>query len=146
MKFNRLVREIVWPIFKEHNFQFTEHSDYYVDFKSKTIEIVLSYDERGKSNMLFIGKADGFLWSVDSDVIKYLFGTDVKLDFLSENNFFTEVLVLFENQANPLLNSDLRMVDLIKNYVEKKSRKYTLDLIEKQNRAVAYKAWKTKII
>ena len=141
MDFNTIIKERLGPTFTKHGFLVEDYAHNFVKFKSQTIEVAISCDDREKGCIISIGRLNEFLWPIDSFVIQYLFGDDLKMNFFSIEEFVSGLLLLFQKGFNPLLNGDIEMIHLIKNYVEKRSKDYTQGIINKQKLQLANAAW-----
>ena len=83
-----------------------------------------------------IGKVE-----IDDDILVKFFHSKLQLSQVPVEVFINNLVLFFENEAQPLLSGDVGRINELEKFDLERSQKYTYDLIEKQNLAAADKAW-----
>jgi len=105
------------------------------------VVITLSHDNRESSNTLYAGKNEDSLYPVDEEVLKSIFGTDLKLNHVTLEMFVNNLAVFFENEGRQLITGNVYVLDAIERFIYKESAIHTSQLIDKQSLDAADKAW-----
>ncbi len=144
MEFNQKILEKLRNVFKKYDLNIVEQRINYLRLESQYVVIVVAHNHLEKSNMLLLGGNDRKLHmpEIDNKVLSSFFNSDLKLSQVPVEIFINNLFLFFENEAQPLLRGDKNMITKLEEFDSERSRKYTQDLIEKQNLNAASVAWK----
>jgi len=141
MEFNQLVIKKIVPLFKGFNFIVVEKYKNYFRFRSKVVEATISYNELDRTCLFEVGKINEFLYPLNDNLIKHVFGLDVKVNQVTKDVFVDNIALLLKNSGSDLLRGDESKLFEIKIFSEKESEAYTSQILQEQNLAAANKAW-----
>jgi hypothetical protein len=141
MEFNQLVVKNIVPLFEGHGFLIVEQYKNYFHFKSNLVEATISYNELDRTCLFEIGKANEFLYPVNDNLIKQVFGLDVKVNQVTKEVFVDNITLLLKSNGSVLLRGDESKLLELKIFSEKESEIYTSQILQEQNLTAANKAW-----
>src|ERR1700694_6040620 len=141
MEFNALVSDRLDLIFQKHNLHVIEQFKNYVKFRSDNIILTISHNDRENSNSLFIGRNESALYPIDDNVLKDVFNSVLKINYVTPEVFVNNLAVFFEEEGKQLISGNADTLNAVEKYIYAKSEEYTLQLMEQQNLDAANKAW-----
>lgn len=141
MEFNKLVSGSLELIFQKYKLYLAEQYKNYVKFKSEHIIITVSHDDRENSNSLYVGKNENSLYPIDENVLKDVFNSTLKINYVTMEVFINNLTVFFEGEGQPLIVGNAPTLKRVEEYVNIKSNEYTMELVNKQHFDAANKAW-----
>jgi len=141
MEFNRLVIDVLLPIFTKNHFHIEDQFENHIKLKSEKVEIIISHNGLDQVNSLSIVAAKGFSYPIDEEVLRLIFQCDVKIDNVVPEVFVKNLSLFFEDKGKPLLEGDALVLELIVKHVDKANKEYTTTLINSQNLTAADRAW-----
>lgn len=145
MEFNEIIINRLGTILNNEGLYLSEQFRNYLKFKSDKIVVVICQDEREKSNLLYVGRADNNQCLIDGNIIKMFFVPDSEKEFniseLSVEDFANNLFALFTGKGRELLKENSEILFDIKNFMEMKSKEYTDELLKRQALEEASKAW-----
>jgi len=145
MIFSQLVLARAGFIFQKYNLKIIEQQDNSLKLQSEYLVIIIAHNQLENSNTLWLGRNDKKIDKVeiDNETLKSFFDSNLKLSQVPIETFINNLVVFFENEAQPLLNGDINLINELEKFDLERSRKYTHDLLVSQNLAAANKAWET---
>lgn len=145
MEFNQIILEKLGFLFKKYNLQILEQRSNYLKLQSNSLIIIIAHNQLENSNTLWLGRNDEKTDKVEIDntTLKLFFKSDLKLSQISIEYFVDKLALFFENEAKSLLMGDGNRIDDLEKFDLERSRKYTQDLLDRQNLAAADRAWDT---
>ena len=141
MEFNKLVLDRFGLIFQKNNLRVTEQLNNFMKIKSDTIVITISHDNRENTNSLYIGRKDSSLCPIDENVLKDVFNSALKINYVTPEVFVNNLAIFFEGEGNPLIVGNTDALKAVEKYIDKESKEYTAELVDKQHLDAANKAW-----
>lgn len=139
MEFNKIIKDILLHTFLENGFVIYEEFENTIRLKSNLIEINMFFNKYERSNIIEIGKLDGFLYPLNNTVIINLFNSDLKIEQVTSEIFAKNLAVIFEQpEGINILNGNIERLEMI---IKKISEDYTFDLILKGKLLSASQAW-----
>ncbi|MBB6498133.1 hypothetical protein [Pedobacter cryoconitis] len=143
MKFNQIILEKLGVLFQKCNLNIIEQRDNYLKLLSKYLVIIIAHNQLENSNTIWLGRNDDKMdkVEVDNKVLKLFFGSDLKLSDVSVEIFVKNLVLFFENEAQPLLRGDIDRINKLEEFDLERSQKYTQGLLDKQSLVAANKAW-----
>lgn len=141
MEFNSLISKKLSVFFKNYNLQIIEEFKNYLKLKSDKIFIILTHDEREKSNALYVGRNENHMYPIDENVLKKAFDSDLKINNISQEEFVNNIAIFFEGKGRPLISGNVYAIEAVEKYVYLEGQLYTTELLNKQNLQAANKAW-----
>ena len=124
------------PLFEKRGFNIVDQSKNYVQFDSKSVSVIFGYNERERSNFVFVGLRGQDSHELDKENLKDVFGYDGESHLL--DRFLSDFLL---DKGNGILVGDLAKLRKLDGYQQERSRVYTHNLIKRQNLNIADKAW-----
>jgi hypothetical protein len=143
MEFNQLVIKNIVPLLRGHGFLVVEQYRNYFHFRSKIVEVAISYNELDRICLFEVGRINELLYPINDNLIKQVFGLDVKVTQVTKDVFVDNIASLLKNSGLALLEGNESKLLEIKNFSEKESEIYTSQVLQKQNLIAANKAWKS---
>ncbi len=144
MDFNTIVLHRLGPLFERHGLAISSRLNNQLTFKSERVVIKVVHNHLENSNALYAAKDDSFLYPIDEKLIKAVFNSNVKIDFVTPEIFVKNLEFFFEQEGRSLLDGDPAVIQAVKDYVYMISKHYTDELLKKQNLDAADKAWKER--
>lgn len=145
MEFNKMLFYNLNTIFEEFNFQVVSQYKNFIELKSDKVNMTVSYDEREKSGSLYVGKNGKQQLHIDGNVMLNFFEAELKDKLIiperTYQDFVKNLVILFNNGGNKLLEGDNSLMNRIEDYSEMQSSNYTKTLFDNQNLKAANKAW-----
>ncbi len=141
-EFNSLVLNHLAPLFNSHGLLVIRELQDQLTFRSERVVIKLVHNKLENSNALYAAKDTSFLYPIDEKLVKTIFNTDVKIDFVLPEVFVKNLVIFFENEGRILLEGNDTILKAIEEYIHATSKRYTNELVNKQNLEAADKAWK----
>ena len=139
MEFDTLVLKIIGPVLNNYGYE-EKIGINQVSFILNDFYILINYDEREKSNSVYFGKYPN-LYPLNEKVIKNLFLIDIHLQNLPIKEFLENLKDFFINNGSLLVAVD---EPEIRRFIEEThilNKKYTDNLINEQNLALAEIEW-----
>ena len=138
-----LVIESLRPIFEEHGFIIAERFTNYARFDSEFASVTLGYDEKEKSNNIFVGERKWNSRLLDEDNLKDVFGYDDGKEIRTQSldKFLRDFI---SDKGNGILTGDSSKLQELDEYEKERSRVYMNDINRRQNISIADKAWTKK--
>jgi hypothetical protein len=127
------------PLFEKHGFNIVDRSKSYVRFDSKSVSVIFGYNERERSNFVFVGVRGQDPHELDKKNLKDVFGYDTETHLL--DRFLSDFL---SDKGNGILVGDLAILRKLDEYQKERSSVYTDNLIKRQHLNIADKAWDKK--
>jgi hypothetical protein len=141
MEFNQLGRGELLPVLAANGFFIVEEYDYAFRFRSATVMLSVSYNVLDRTALLEAGSVGGYLYPVDDDVIKNVFGSPIKIEQVTMEVFLHHVVLFLKGVGSAILRGDRGALDKIKRFVEDKSKNHTAKVVEKQTLTQVDEAW-----
>ena len=143
MNFSEIVLGHLRSLFVKYDLKIKEQRIDFLQLVSGRIIITIGHNQLENSNSVFISKKESEKESIDIDnqVLLEFFHSDLKLAEVPAETFVENLVTFFKNDGQPLLMGDEKMIADLENFDEDRSRKYTQELMKRQNLAVANKAW-----
>jgi hypothetical protein len=141
MEFNQLVTDEIFPVLAGYGFSITEVSQHRLLFKSKAVELSISFDRRDQTGLLQAGQRDGYLYSLNDELIKDVFGSSIKIEQAGMEVFVHQVALFLKGDGSSILSGDRIKLEETKQCAELKARSYTAKLVQEQMLTQADSAW-----
>ena len=141
MEFNKIVTDRFEPIFHKNNLRVIEQFNNYVKIESDDIVIIISHNERENSNSFYIGIKDSSLYPIDENVLKGIFNSALKINYVTPYVFVNNLALFLEGEGSSLIDGNKDTLRTVEKYIQNKSNEYTAELVNKQNLDAANKAW-----
>jgi hypothetical protein len=137
----KLGRSELLPVLAANGFSIVEEYDYALRFRSATVELSVSYNVLDRTALLEAGRVGGYLYPVDDDVIKNVFGSPIEIEQVTMEVFVHHVVLFLKEDGSAILRGDLGALDQIKRFVEDKIKSYTAKVVEEQTLTQVDEAW-----
>ncbi|HNR05908.1 MAG TPA: hypothetical protein PKM27_01260 [Saprospiraceae bacterium] len=144
MDFNELISEKLGLIFQKHHLIIIEQSINHMKLKSDKVVILFNYNEKEKSQNLYVGKKDDLLYAVDEYVLKNAFNSDLKINNVTPDTFAKNLCTFFNGRGKPLIAGNKYALSALEKYVYKEGEIYTMQLLVSQKLDAATKAWEER--
>jgi hypothetical protein len=141
MEFNQLCRSKLLPMLAASGFSIVEEYDNVLRFRSATMELSVSYNVLDRAALLGVGRVGGYLYPVDDDVVKNVFGSHIKIEQVTMEVFVHHVVLFLKGDGSAILRGDRDALGGIKRFVEDKSKSYTAKIVEQQTLTEVDEAW-----
>lgn len=139
MKFNKLVKEELLPVFQNEGFEISEEFNNIIRFTSSSMEIGVVYNSLERSNFIEIGKRDEILYPLNDSVVKNIFNSELQISQVTPVIFVTNLASLFtQKEGIEILKGNIKH---LAKFIERESSNYTSELIQRQILETASKAW-----
>ena len=148
MDFSKIVLEYLQPLFVKYDLKIVEQNTNYLKLICDTLVVGISNNNFERSNTLWIGDTNSreYPIEIDNQVLKEVFNSDLELSQIPTETFIKNLLTFFDTEGRPLIMGDKKIIHDLEQFDAERSRKYTHDLIQKQNLQEADKAWSEIII
>lgn len=141
MEFNQLGRDELLPVLAANGFSIVEEYDYVLRFRSAKVTLSVSYNVLDRTSLLAAGRVGGYMYPVDNDVIKNVFGSPIEIEQVTMEAFVRHVVLFLKGDGSAILRGDLDALDQIKRFVDDKSKAYTAKVVEEQTLTEVDDAW-----
>jgi hypothetical protein len=141
MDFNQLVIDEIFPILSAYDFSISENFHNVLRFKSTEVGLSISYDQIDRTGLIEAGKRDGFLYPLDDELVKNVFGSSIKIEQTNMDVFVHNVALFLKTDGSSILTGDRIKMEQIKEFVERESEVYTSKLVQEQTLMQVDKAW-----
>lgn len=139
MNFNTLIKEIIFPILKEHEYTLVEEMNNCLRFESLAARFEVAFDVRDRSLMVQIGRRGGRVWTLNNDAVKKVLFSDLAVENVVPEVFINNLATLLKTEkGSELLDGK---IEELKNFIMQQSREYTESLRREHLMSLADKAW-----
>lgn len=144
MSYNIIISKKLHLLLVEHGFSLTYDSKNSIRFELGNMIINIQYNQRENSYSLWVGKKNGEIIELDDQILKDFFESELKLINLSKDSFSNNVYLFFLGEGIGILSGN--EIDLInlQEFNQKRSFKYTKDLLKRQSLEKVDKAWEQR--
>ena len=102
MEFNQLCRGELLPVLAANAFSIVEEYDYVLRFRSATVKLSVSYNVLDRTSLLAAGRVGGYLYPVDNDVIKNVFGSPIEIEQVTMEAFVRHVVLFLKGDGSAI--------------------------------------------
>ncbi|HWK07238.1 MAG TPA: hypothetical protein VNS58_26585 [Puia sp.] len=142
MEFNKLVIDVLMPIFTKYNFHIEDQYENYLELKSDKIVLILSHNKLDKINSLSISGGEYFSYPIKESILKRVFESKLKIDSVIPEVFVENLRLFFIAEGRSLLEGNMTVLYKIRELIHKENKEYTAELLYSQSVESANKAWK----
>jgi hypothetical protein len=147
MNFTNLVFDKLDSIFHEYKFEALEQHQNYVKLQSNKVVLTFSFDKKENICALYAGRKNEEQYNIDGNIIELCF-SELKSQLIiperTMNEFVYNVAVLFNSKGKSILEGEIKVFKKISNYYNELSKKYSVELDDKQNIKYAMNSWDEK--
>ena len=141
MDFNQLVTEQIIPLFRERNVQNVEEYKNFFRFQSAFIEVIISYNQLDGAGLFEIGKTGESLYPINDNIVKAIFGSDIKIDQQTKEVFVNNAATFLKREGKVILNNAVDKIEEVRYFVEAESKLYTSQILARQNLKAINQMW-----
>jgi hypothetical protein len=143
MEFIQIISEKLETVIKKHDLRIVDKQSNYLKLQSNYLIVIIVHNQFENSNILWLGRNDekNDKVEIDNEALKLFFNSDLKLSQVSVETFINNLVLFFENEAQPLLIGDTSRINELEKFDLDRSHKYTQALLERQDLVAANKAW-----
>lgn len=141
MKFNEQVKDVLWRQLQKEGYSIDEESENLVVFTCGIQQIRFIYDYYDYTHLVSIGKGNES-YSLDSEVVKMVFGLEILLGQVPRDIFLNNAAYLFrQKEGIDILRGE---TDKLEQAVKEYSATYTKALLKRQDLTRADNAWENR--
>jgi hypothetical protein len=126
-RFSKTILEKTSFIRMKHNLHIVEQSNDYLKLSNSCCMVIVVYNKLGNACTLWLGRNDEKTNTVeiDNNVLACFFHSELRLSEVTKEVFVNNLVLFFENEADPLLSGAMALLNQLEKYDLERSRKYT---------------------
>lgn len=143
MKFSEQILSRLEVDFKTYDLNIVEQRDNYLRLKNIFVIIIIAHNQLEKSNVIWLGKnvEKPDLVEIDNQVLELFFQSNLNLSEVVIEIFLDNLVMFFKNDLKNILLGNMPTIDNLEKFDLERSRKYTQDLLRKQDIVSMDRAW-----
>ena len=145
MTFNESIHYKLDNIFREYDLRKVDEIKNFIKLKSKSVTIMLSYDDRENGGALYAGENEESAVLINFNTIRKFFVVNLEKDFIfpekNQNDFIDNLVTFFKGPGRALLEGNSMILQEIESYIHNKNKMYTEKILQEQNLISANEAW-----
>lgn len=135
-------RDYLTSFLTERRFSISDKTKNYIQYNSKKVSTVFSYDEKEDTFSIYIGKRNEDLSLLTEDILENVFK---EINYYKLNKPEIDNFILFlENKGSGILAGDEKILKLLVNYSDQSAKEYTESIDRGQQISKADEAWINK--